>query len=78
MRFFVIEPETDSRGYHSRKEKANLALVEFLSKLLNLPKQQITVQSGLTNPRKTLVIQSLTPEKCLILFKSALSKKETI
>ncbi|MFA5863871.1 MAG: DUF167 domain-containing protein [Phycisphaerae bacterium] len=51
-------------GAPPEKGKANQALIQFLSKLLAVPKQNITIESGMTSPRKTLVIQNLTPEQC--------------
>ncbi len=50
------------------KGKANHALIEFLAKTLNLPKQNITVHAGHTAPRKTLLLQGTTAASCATLF----------
>jgi uncharacterized protein (TIGR00251 family) len=52
------------------KGKANHALVEMLSKILDVPKQQILVQSGHTSPRKVLLIQGITPDHVLAKIRS--------
>jgi len=45
------------------KGKANHALIEFLSKTIKIPKQQITVQVGHTAPRKILLLQGITGDQ---------------
>jgi len=41
---------------------ANAAVVELLAKQLAIPRQQIVVVQGHTNPRKTLKIQGVTAD----------------
>ena len=43
--------------------RANQKLIAFLSDVLDIPKSDLTVASGLTNKRKTLVVSSLTAEQ---------------
>ncbi len=50
------------------KGKANHALVEFLAELLNIPKQNISIHSGLTSPRKTLLIKGVTKDGIITVF----------
>ncbi len=44
------------------KGKANRELVDFLSRLLDLPRSAITIDKGLTSRRKTLAVTGLNPE----------------
>lgn len=50
------------------ENKANKALIEFLSKNLKTAKSNITIQKGELNKEKTLLIQGFTEEE----FKTAL------
>lgn len=43
--------------------KANQALIEFLAKLLSLPKSCIEIKSGITSKRKVVQIRSCDPVK---------------
>lgn len=39
--------------------KANRAMVEFLSDILNIPKSNIVIDKGLTSRKKTVIIRGL-------------------
>ena len=41
---------------------ANQALVEFVAKLLSLPKSRVRLVSGLTSRRKVLEIEGMSPD----------------
>ncbi len=55
------------------ENKANKALIEFLSKLLKIPKTNIEILKGDTSKEKTLLIKVLDTEK-RALIKSQLTK----
>ena len=55
------------------ENKANKALIEFLSKLLKIPKTSIEILKGETSKEKTLLIKFLDIEK-RALIKSQLTK----
>ena len=55
------------------ENKANKALIEFLSKLLKIPKTSIEILKGETSKEKTLLIKVLDIEK-RALIKSQLTK----
>ncbi len=45
------------------ENKANKALVEFLSKLLKVPKSEIKIIKGETSKEKTILFSNLTEDK---------------
>lgn len=49
--------------------KANEALIEFLSKLLRVPKRDITITKGLTSKQKTIYIRGINVEDFLKSFR---------
>ena len=51
--------------------KANEALIKFLAKLLKLPKNDLTLVSGLTGRNKRVLIKGLTPAEVEDLIASA-------
>lgn len=56
------------------ENKANKALIEFLSKKLKIAKSNITILKGELNKEKTLLIQGICEEE----FRAKLSLKEII
>ena len=42
--------------------KANRELIDFLSRLLDLPPSALSIDKGLTSRRKTLAVTGLSPE----------------
>lgn len=42
--------------------KANRELIDFLSRLLDLPRSTLSIEKGLTSRRKTLAVTGLSPE----------------
>lgn len=44
------------------KGKANHAVIELLAGLLKIPKQQISILSGLTSSRKSLLVKGVTAD----------------
>lgn len=42
------------------KGKANQSLIAFLSKILSIPKSQITIKKGESSSQKTLVIEGIS------------------
>ena len=49
------------------KDRANEAIIEFLSKVLSIPKSSITVVSGATSRRKRLRVEGIGREAILAL-----------
>lgn len=45
------------------ENKANMALIEFLSKSFKIPKYNITIAAGLKSRKKTILIEGIEPEK---------------
>jgi uncharacterized protein (TIGR00251 family) len=56
------------------KGKANQALIEFLSEIIGLPRQKITVLSGQTSPRKVILLAGTTPEAILSAVQQKMGK----
>ncbi len=52
------------------KGKANRELVDFLSRLLDLPRSAITIDKGLTSRRKTLAVAEISPEALAVRLES--------
>lgn len=46
--------------------EANKALIKFMAEVLNVPKNNVSVASGLTGRRKTLAISQLTAQEVSI------------
>lgn len=53
------------------KGKANETLVDFLAKILHLRRNQIIIQSGQTNPLKTILIDGISEQDALAKIQSA-------
>lgn len=53
---------------------ANTELIRHLSKLLNIPKSQITLLTGETSRQKRLLLQNLTPAQTHSLLSLTLSQ----
>ena len=56
------------------EQKANIALLSFLSECLNLPKSKITIKKGQTSRKKEIHIASETPEKMAVFIQETLNK----
>lgn len=54
------------------KGKANKAVLQFLARKFHLAKNQLEVQSGLTDPNKTILIQGITEPELRELLESLL------
>jgi len=52
----------------AEKGKANSALIDFLSDIIGVKKNSITITSGQTNPVKTINIEGVTVEQLLNKF----------
>ncbi|QDU32973.1 hypothetical protein KS4_10120 [Poriferisphaera corsica] len=55
--------------------KANKQIIALLAKTLKLPKKQIEIDTGHTQPQKTIRINTLTPATAHDLLKSHLKTK---
>ena len=58
------------------KGKANQAVVEFLSSLLDMNRRQITVIAGLTSPLKTIRIEGIAARAVQTAFQSRRSDEK--
>ncbi len=56
------------------KGKANQALIEYLSKITEVPRQKISVVSGQTSPRKILILTGASSDKVFIALQRELEE----
>jgi len=48
----------------AKEGEANKELLRFLSDILNIPSQKISINSGSRSSRKTVAVSGLSPEEC--------------
>ncbi|GAB4184830.1 MAG: hypothetical protein Tsb0015_01350 [Simkaniaceae bacterium] len=59
------------------KGRANEALIQYLSKILSIPKKDIAMKSGASSRLKQLIIHGIFPEDLIKIFNRIIQNKKS-